>query len=289
MIAPIDDANRDQAVELLNKGFCGPSTAFWADALDRITRFGGNAAAGLPLGHLMFADDAPVGVALTIASLRAAPEGARTYVNFAAWYVEPQYRWRAPLMLRTLARLPCDVMTDLTPSDATTALLPTFGFEKITQGVALNLCAFHRGGGEVRALTEDDASSLPDGVAALLLAHAPYRNIPALLRCRDGATVGLLFRTQRWRGLQMARVLYCGSNQRLFAHLGAVSAFLRAHGVALIKLEAPVGMELPPGWVRLGREMKFAKGAVSPDVTDYAGSELALLDFENRNVPEGTA
>ena len=174
MIAPIDDANHDLAVALLNKGFCGPSSAFWADALDRITRFGGNAAAGLPLGHMMFADDVPVGIALTIASLRQDPQGGhRTHVNFAAWYVEPQYRWRAPLMLRALARLPCDVMTDLTPSDATTALLPTFGFQKITQGVAINLCAFHRGGGVVTPLTPADAPSLPDGVAALLLRMRP--------------------------------------------------------------------------------------------------------------------
>ena len=99
----------------------------------------------------------------------------------------------------------------------------------------------------------------------------------------------MLFRTQRWRGLEMARLLYCGSNRRLFDHLGAVSAFLRGHGVALIKLEAPMGLDLPPGWVRLGREVKFAKGSVSPDVTDYAGSELALLDFENRHAPEGQA
>src|SRR5690606_4027901 len=142
-----------------------------------------------------------------------------THVNFAAWYVEPDHRWRAPLMLRALTRLPCDVLTDLTPSDQVRAMLPAFGFRQITRGVAINLAAFHRPGGRAMALDDAPPGGVPPHLKALILAHAPFGNIPALLECRDGAKVALLFRIMRWRGFNMARVIYCGSNRRLFRHL----------------------------------------------------------------------
>ena len=282
MIAPIDGTNHSLAVALLAKGFPCHAAPHWADALERIRRFGGNAALDLPIGHVMTIDGQPAGVALTIASRRAdgCPE-PQTHINFAAWYVEPAYRWRAPLMLRAVTRMPCDVLTDLTPSDPVRALLPAFGFRQITRGVAITPAALHRGGGRVLALEAAGADRMAPGLRALLLAHAPFGNIPALLECRDGTAVALAFRRLRWRGLPMARVIYCGSNRKLFDHLGAVSSFLRGHGVALIKLEAPMDMPPPPGWLRAGRELKFARGPMPPDVTDYLGSELALLDFDN--------
>lgn len=281
MIAPIDDANQDVAVALLAKGFPGHPASRWAEAIARIRRFGGNAALGLPIGQVMTVEGEPAGVALTIASRREdAGSGPQTHVNFAAWYVETAHRWRAPLMLRAVTRMPCDVLTDLTPSDQVRALLPAFGFRQITRGVAINLAALHRGGGRVLALDDAGAGSIPPGLRALLEAHVPFGNIPALLECRDGTMVALSFRLMRWRGFTMARMIYCGSNRQLFDHLGAVSSFLRGHGAALIKLEASMEMAQPPGWMRESRELKFARGPMPPDVTDYLGSELALLDLD---------
>jgi len=286
LIAPIDDANRDVAATLLDRGFSGPSVAFWANAFHRMDLLGGNAASGLPPGYLMFKNQRPVGIALTLASLRTdASLRTRVHVNFAAWYVEPEYRWQSPVMLRALSRIPCDVLTDLTPSPTVRSILPSFGLRQITQGVAVNLAAFHRGGGHVSPLDEaQDADFLP-GLKSLLCAHAQFGNIPLALHCRDGAVIALLLRVSRWRGMKMASVLYCGSNRRLFSHLGALSAFLRRQGVWLIKLEVPTGEDAPPGWFRHDYEVKYARGEIVPDVTDYAGSELALLDFQNNRAP----
>ena len=101
MIAPIDDANHDLAAALLARGFSGPSFAFWDDALNRIKRLGGNAELGLPPGQMMYANDQPVGIALTIASQRQdRAAGKRVIINFAAWYIEPEHRWRAAVMAR---------------------------------------------------------------------------------------------------------------------------------------------------------------------------------------------
>jgi hypothetical protein len=273
MIEPIEQSNTEEACELLARGFPLRPRDYWRDAFARIERFGENAATEIPAGLLLRDEGRPAGVGLTIASRRPTPDGrVLAHVNFAAWYVEEAQRWRAPLMLRALTRIKCDVITDLTPSTAVRALLPAFDFKPITTGFTLALSAFHGGGGHVENL--EKGAGAP--IASVLLAHREFGALPALLRSRDGADIPLLFRITSMRGLKTAHVVYCASNSRLHRHLGAVSSCLRARGVVLIKLDAPVGVT-PPGFSRAGREVKFARGQVSADVTDYTGTELSLL------------
>ncbi|UPT61489.1 MAG: hypothetical protein M0D54_13790 [Hyphomonadaceae bacterium JAD_PAG50586_4] len=115
MIEAIEHNTLGEACDLLAKGFPARSRAYWQDALQRIDTLGENGALGLPVGQIMRAEGRAQGVALTIASRRPSETGTMVYLNFAAWYVEPDQRWRAPLMLRALNRTPCDVLTDLTP------------------------------------------------------------------------------------------------------------------------------------------------------------------------------
>ncbi len=275
MIEHISEQNLGTALDLLAAGFRARPRSYWEHAADRISAFGGNAALNLPIGLLMRDGDRATGVAFTIASQRPHGEQSLSYVNFAAWYVEEDQRWRAPLMLRALTRLKCDVITDLTPSKAVQSLLPLFGFKAITTGYALNVTAFHGGDGVVEALDAGPGVDFP--LKEVLLAHGAFGAIPAVLRASDGATTPLLFKPGRFRGLKIAHVVYCGSNARLHAGLGAVARFLRRRGITLVKLDAAVGRTPPPGWVRMGRELRFARGQVPEDVTDYIGTELSLL------------
>ncbi len=275
MIEPINEKNLGAALDLLAVGFSTRPRSYWEHAAHRISQFGGNAALDLPIGLLMRDGDRPTGVAFTIASQR--PHGERTlsYVNFAAWYVEEDQRWRAPLMLRALTRLKCDVITDLTPSKAVRSLLPTFGFKPLTTGYALNVTAFHGGDGVVEALNQGADADSP--LKEALLGHGAFGAIPAVLHTSDGAVTPLLFKPGRFRGLKIAHLVYCGSNARLRTSLGAVARFLRRRGIMLIKLDVAVGQPPPPGWVRMGRELRFARGQAPEDVTDYMGTELSLL------------
>jgi hypothetical protein len=275
MIEPIDDRNRSEACDVLARGFPLRPRAYWEDSLRRVERFGENAATGVPMGQLLRDEGRAAGVSLTIASRRPGADGIPlTHVNFAAWYVDAEQRWRAPLMLRALTRVRADVITDFTPSAAVQVLLPTFGFKPITQGFVLNLAAFHQSGGCVERLSGSAGARLP--IADTLLAHEPFGAVAVVLHTRDGAMTPLLYRVVKFRGIKTAHVLYCGANTQLHTHLGALSRFLRREGVVLIKLEAAIG-ETPPGWVRAGREVRFARGQVLPDVTDYTGSELSLF------------
>lgn len=274
MIEAIEHNTLGEACELLAKGFPGRSKAYWEDALQRIDDLGENRALGLPVGQIMRMDGRAHGVALTIASRRPSDTGLRVNLNFAAWYVEPDQRWRAPLMLRALTRTPCDVLTDLTPSQAVQALLPTFGFKPLTRGFVLDLAAIHKGGGQIVDL---DAASTPLG--ELLCAHERFGAKAVMLHTRDGAQLPLLYRVVKFRGVRTAHILYCGANHVLHDHMGALSKHLWRQAIGLVKLEAPVDRNPPRGWLRTGREIRFARGQVSPDITDYLGSELSLFDW----------
>jgi hypothetical protein len=274
MIEAIEHNTLGEACDLLAKGFPARPRAYWEDALQRIDTLGENGALGLPVGQIMRAEGRAQGVALTIASRRPSETGTMVCLNFAAWYVEPDQRWRAPLMLRALARTPCDVLTDLTPSLAVQGLLPAFGFKPITQGFVLVLAGFHKGGGEIADL---DIAATPMG--ELLRAHERFGAKAVMLHTRDGAQLPLLYRVVKFRGIRTAHVLYCGANQVLHDHLGALSRHLRRQAIGLVKLEAPVERTPPRGWLRTGREIRFARGPVSPDATDYLCSELSMFDW----------
>ena len=100
---PIDPAYVAAAVAVLSIGFPKATALFWQSALDRLRAFGGNAEAGVPIGHLLMADDKAVGVILTPARMRTRPDGTRQkIVNLSSWYIDPAHRWRAPVMLRAV-------------------------------------------------------------------------------------------------------------------------------------------------------------------------------------------
>jgi len=276
MIVPIDSAKLGHAIDLLAEGFPAKPRAFWAECIARMERFGANAECGVPFGVFMMNGDAPTAIALTLASKRRLAGGDRTIVNFAAWYVKPEARARAPMMLRAIARLPYDVVTDLTPSVPVQALLPTFGFKPMTAGFSADLAP-------LSALRPSDAHIEPldpgaGGVEALLTAHEPFGAMTGALVTRE-ARIPFMFKTTRWRGLTAARLLYCGSNRVVLAHPGAIARFLVRRGAQVVLYDLPRNGPIAPGWRRGGRGLRFARGDVNPELTDYAGSELALFDL----------
>jgi hypothetical protein len=277
VIQTIDDANVGGAIDLLTEGFPDRSAAYWEDALERVRMFGGNTAANLPIGYLLTSANGPAGVALTLASTR--PQG-HTVVNFAAWYIKPEHRLRAPVMLRAIAGMGCDVITDLTPAPSVQRMLPAFKFAPFTAGIALNplpLAALQIDGAHVLPLEAAEPTDMPADLAAFLSAHRPFGCIPAVLRAGDGITP-LMFKMGRWRRLKAAHLLYCGSNAHLMRHIGAVARFLLARGALILRLDIPLAGRVR-GVRRPGQNIKFARGITDPDVTDYAASELALFEI----------
>ena len=277
---PIDPAYVAAAVAVLSIGFPKATALFWQSALDRLRAFGGNAEAGVPIGHLLMADDKAVGVILTPARMRTRPDGTRQkIVNLSSWYIDPAHRWRAPVMLRAVTRDADALYTDLTPTLEVQKMLPAFGFKPINRGLKRLFTPFKalavRLSGRVRDLKSVPAGSVAEPTHALLESHRALDCLPCALKAGE-RWHPLMFKARRVRRLPAAELVYCEDHALLERHMAAVARYLLRRGKLFLIIEDRTSMsdgeqlEPQPG-------LRFVKGGHDPSRTDYAGSELCIL------------
>ena len=278
MLVPIDDARLGQALDLLERGFPRRRRRDWEDGIERVRAF--NPGGADPIGHLLVKKNRPAGVLLTLRGQSAPPAGVPFKVtNLSSWYVEPEHRMLAPLMLRDVVREPGTVFTDFTPSDRVIPMLPAFGFKPLNRGIsAISLAvAALKATPHARVY---DLANLPThapepAVRALLERHAQQGAIAGVLNVAD-AWHPLLFLPRHLRCLPTAQLIYCQSNATMIEHLAAVARFLLKKGKLVLLLDIPPRGDVP-GTYFLNRGMKFAKGGCFEGRTDYAGSELLFF------------
>jgi hypothetical protein len=289
MLVPIDDARLGQAMDLLVRGFPRKPRRTWEVGIEQLRAH--NPTAAKSLGHLLIAKQRPAGVLLSIRGESVAPDGARFNVtNLSSWYVEPEHRMLAPIMLHSILRTPATVFTDLTPSPRVIPMLPAFGFKPLNRGlsaIALPVVAA-KAAPKTRVC---DLASLPRDALEprkheLLRRHAELGAIAGVLNVGN-TWHPLLFLKRSLRCLPTAQLIYCESNAVLLENLAAVARFLLKQGRLMLIIDIPLEGEVP-GRYFLNRGMKFATarnatGSAGAGVacfegrTDYAGSELLFF------------
>lgn len=279
-LEPVDEARIGMAIDVLYRGPWKQPRAYWEKGLERMVALGANRQAGVPLGQCLMVDGQPAGILLTLASARTRADGSQvTLVNLAGWFVEPEQRWRSPLMLRAAMRQNGAVITDLSPSAAVQPMLPALGFKPLNRGEAvipLPLAALRPASGRVCPL-----GAGPQGwraeIVPELLAHESIGCIGAAL-VEGGNWHPLLFKRRTMKGLPVARLAYCDDLAVVHRNLAAVARYLLARGCGLLQLDIPLDGTFP-GVPRWGHGMKFATDATYAKGTDYVGSELCLFDI----------
>lgn len=278
----IDDGTTEAAVAMLARGFPARPAAHWRDGLARMRASGENARLGVPLGRLLRVDGTDVGVLLTPAGEQVDPDGGvRRVVNLSSWYLEPDHRWRAPIMLKGAMADPTATYTDLTPTKPVQAIIRALGFRVFNEGVvvaATSVAALVPGRSTVVDLAEVPAGALPDRLRANLEAH---RRLGCLaLAAVDGHRyVPLLVRPIRLKRLPGAQLIYCGDHAVLPGALPLLARRLLARGRLVLLLDlAGDGAKIPGGVTFRGRSFRFVKGPAPAGVTDLTWSEFAYFD-----------
>lgn len=289
MLRAITQSDVIAAKTLLAEGFPDRSRAFWADVFTRMDRFGGNAAAGVPYGYFLDHAGAPVGLILTPALMRADTDTAPVRViNFSSWYIRAEHRWRAVPMLRAIMRTHPAMFTDLTPTPDVQRLLPSLGFQQLSGGTVLHVLPLAAVGPARGARVTSDLSCLAPDVRTLLEAHRQIDCLAFALEGPGGAT-GIIVKRRRIRRVSAATLVYAGSNAHLDQCFPVFARALLARGILGLVTDANAFANRPghvvhrdgarfatrpPDSMTPDRRLSLARG-----VTDYAGSELAIIDF----------
>lgn len=281
MLAPVTPDRLDEAIALLDEGFPERGRGFWSRGLARLAEWHGNAETGFPLGFFWLEAGHPVGIVLTPASRRLAALGeVETIVNVSSWFIRPDFRWKAPLMLRALFRKEGVIFTDLTPSPEVQKMLPAFGFSPVNAGILLLATPWQAlqasQGWQVRAWHSGD--ELPDKGPdpGLIGWHVDQGCLPLVLE-KGAARHLLLCRPFRYRQLPAVETLFVGSHAALRAAMPALSRYMLRKGILVLQTDVRAGAPQPFGFRPRG--IWFARGGCFADRTDHLGSELCLLDL----------
>jgi hypothetical protein len=281
MLKPVTGVDLGHGVDLLCEGFPERRRAWWEKGLARLDNSGLNGAVGVPLGFFLMEGAERVGVALTPASLRHGPDGAvRRMINLSSWYIRPEHRWRAPMMLRGLIADPDATYTDFTPTEPVRKLLLAFGFRPVSEGVTIRALATlglrAAGGVRVRDLRPEDVFAAPAPGADLVRTHRDWGCEPLVLE--SGGRVSLVvWRRIALRGLPAADILYADDLALLEEGAGALARHLLFRGVMFLVSEARGEAS------RASRHFRphgtwFAKNGFHESRIDRLGSELCFLD-----------
>lgn len=280
-VREIREEDLDAVARLLNKGFAFRSIDYWLRGLERHARR--PRPADYPVfGYCLDHGGVPVGVILLLFSeVRA---GAQMIVrcNVSSWYVEPEFRAFAPLMVKVAIKDKNVTYFNITPAPHTWSTVEAQGFSAYCRGQiygALMLSPPARGA-RVQLYSGEQSGGLDDYEADLLRQHVGFGCLSLVVRDGSGA-YPFVFQKHHVKGVvPVYRLLYCRQLDDLRRFAGNLGRFLARRGGLLVRFDANGPVSGIVGWYTEKRGRKYAKGPNPPRLGDLAFTEAALFDGE---------
>lgn len=283
MLREISFEALDTILPILSRGFPAMRAGGWAAAIGRLRRFGA-ADPKARAAYLLEHKGRGVGVILTIPSSRTDDSEAapRRIVNLSSWYIDPDYRWRAPRMLQSVTASDATLYTDLTATPPVRAMIERFGFRGWTEGtLVFVLPRFAVGfakGSYVVPLRDLPPDAFAGPIRRLLDQHAALDCVVGGLW--DGAALRpVAFSRKTYRGIRAARLVFANDRATIFAHLPAISRFLLREQILVLAVNADRRERIAGSIFMLRSAPAFYKGATPPAPCDLAFSEFVFLQI----------
>lgn len=286
-LVPIDRDTLATAIDLLSRAFDERDRSFWEGI---VTRLDGNCpnAVSWPIGQLLVKDDRSVGTIFAFTSERetdgeeAAP---KRVVNLSSWYIDEEYRWYAPFMLRKFLRQYGSdaVVTDLTPTQSVTQMLKTLRFREWAEGTTFTtpvhgLTLRGTGAKMVDASRIDDEAILSPAKRRMLDDHAAMGCITGVLS-GPGFHDPLIFDRCLARSVPYWLLIHAPSRRRVLDNIAAVYSFMARRGAFVVAVDCDEADAPRFAVYRNSVLRKHFWGDLDPDRIDYAYSEKVLLDL----------
>jgi hypothetical protein len=265
----IEDADLPAVVDLLVGGFAERTREFWQRAVDRLVDR--DVPAGYPrYGLLLEAEGRPVGVILLI------------HCSVSSWYVVPQYRALASVLISRAFKRAEVTYVNVTPALGTETILGVQGYSRYVTGRFVAIPGFSPpwSGTEVESYGEGKLAKgeVTPWEEAMLVDHARL-GCHAVISRRGGKASPFVF-TRHGRTLKNTipqfLLVYCRSIDQFAAHAGPLARHLLRGRPAAVAIDANGPIEGLHGLFRPGQRRNF-RGPRSPRLGDLASTEFAVL------------
>ena len=267
-------------VDLLARGFPGRGRAFWQRALQQLAKR--TPPPGLPqYGYLLESGGRPVGTILLICSTMRADGGFASRCNLSSWYVEPAFRFYAPLLVSRAVADKSATYLNVSPAPHTTPIIEAQGFTRYCDGVLVAVPMLKDLFGGERVQVFDAHERLPVDVDTfereMLLQHAALGCI-SVWCVSAGRAYPFVFRPRIVKKIiPCARLIYCRDIGDFTRFAGPIGRYLARRGKPLVIVDADAPLPGVIGVFRGGGTPKYFKGAQRPRLGDLAYTEFAVM------------
>jgi hypothetical protein len=276
----IETADIGAVASLLARGFPIHDREFWLKAFAQLSRH--EPPAGLPkYGYLLAMGDTIVGALLLICSTIRTGATTATRCNLSSWYVDPEFRAYAPMLVAQAIRHKDVTYTNVSPAPHTRPIIEAQGFSRYSDGVFVAITALNGlfGGRKAEVL---DATKQPDIKCdpfdrEVLLQHAAL-GCDSLWCVASGQASPFVFRPRLVKGrIPCAQLIYCRSVDDFVRFAGPIGRFLARRGKFFVVIDANGPIPGLVGWFQADKMPKYYKGPQRPRLGDLAYTEYALL------------
>ena len=279
----ITETDIDAVAELLTRGFVGRSRDYWIQGLRR------QAARDVPdgyprFGYMLDHDGAPVGVLLLLYTSRTVDGETTVYCNLSSWYVEPAFRYYAPMLTRIAQKNKEVTYVNISPASWTWPIIETQGFNSYCSGLFFSLPALARvpSGMTVETISPDARAieGLPAADVELLTRHARYGCLSLVCRTADGDALPFILMPMRirrgWIAPPAMQLIYCRDIADYVQCAGVIGRLLLRHWKISVLLDSNGPIAGLAGLYSQARGRKYFKGPHRPRLADLTDTELVL-------------
>ncbi len=277
----IADADVDAIVGLLCEGFPRRDRSYWSGALRRLSER--EPPPGLPrYGCMLECAGEAVGALLLISAGVTAGDRDVVRSNLSSWYVRPEFRVYASMLVSRVLKLPSDTFVNVSPAPSTWPTIEAQGFRRFNSDALAAFPALSRPVRGVRARPIGAAGADELGISAaelrLLREHQAHGCVSLCVSSPEGGHP-FVFRRRVLERFPLAsgQLIYCrrpGDVGRFASALGR--ALLRA-GIFWILMPADPTVAGLVGRRFDGRLPMYFAGPVRPPAGDLAYTEFALF------------
>lgn len=231
-------------------------------------------------GYLLESGGAPVGVVLAISSTIRQRDATRTRCNVSSWYVDPEFRIYAVLLISRAIGKKNITYLQLTPSDHVLPIVEAQGFSRFSDGLfVVPIFPIIQRGPSAKVVAHDviPNARFEPFERVLLSDHAEYGCICLWCVTPETAYPFVFLPRVIKRIIPCAQLIHCPDIQDFIRFAKPIGSYLGMRGRPFVLIDANGPIPGLPGKYFGGKSPKYFKGPTPPRLGDLAYTEMAML------------